>query len=206
MLLAAAAMAAVATFASAADLVVHIQTAADAPVENAIVYAVPASPPPRATGLRYEIDQVNRQFVPRVNVVQTGTEVRFPNSDNIRHSVYSFSPSKVFTLKLYAGRSADPVVFDKAGLVVLGCNIHDLMVSWLLVVDTPYFARTDFSGAATLARLPPGEYTLRIWHEPMTEDQQVAETVHVDAGAQPIPHAVHINVPTNPPAPPARSP
>ena len=84
-----------------------------------------------------KIDQVNKEFVPLVSVVQTNTEITFPNSDNIRHSVYSFSPAKVFSLKLYAGKSAAPVIFDKAGLVVLGCNIHDLMVSWLLVVDTP---------------------------------------------------------------------
>jgi plastocyanin len=190
-LLLAVATAFLASVAGAADLIVHVQSAANAPVENAVVYAVPASPAPPAVGLKYSIDQVNREFVPRINVVQTGTAVRFPNSDNIRHSVYSFSPAKVFTLKLYAGKSADAMVFDKAGLVVLGCNIHDLMVSWLLVVDTPYFAHTDHSGVATLTRVPPGNYTLRTWHEPMTEDQQVAEPLHVDAGAESIPHTVH---------------
>jgi plastocyanin len=186
------ATACVAARACAADLVVHVQTAANAPVEDAVVYAVPASPLPPPTGLKYSIDQVNREFVPRINVVQTGTAVRFPNSDNIRHSVYSFSPAKVFTMKLYAGKSADPVVFDKPGLVVLGCNIHDLMVSWLLVVDTPYFARTNHAGAATLLGVPPGDYTLRTWHEPMTEDQQVAEPLRVDAGAESVPHTVHL--------------
>jgi plastocyanin len=180
-----------ASYACTADLVVHVQSAVDAPVEDAVVYAVPASPAPPAVGLKYSIDQVNREFVPRVNVVQTGTAVRFPNSDNIRHSVYSFSPAKIFTLKLYAGKSADAMVFDKAGLVVLGCNIHDLMVSWLLVVDTPYFARTDHRGVATLARVPPGNYTLRTWHEPMTEDQQVAEPLRVEAGTESISHTVH---------------
>jgi plastocyanin len=177
----------------AADLIVHVQTAANAPLQDAVVYAVPASPPPAGVALQYSIDQVNREFVPRINVVQTGTAVRFPNSDNIRHSVYSFSPSKVFTMKLYAGKAADGVVFEKAGLVVLGCNIHDLMVSWLLVVDTPYFARTDRTGVATLARVPPGDYSLRTWHEPMTEDQQVAESVRVDAGSESVPHTVHIS-------------
>jgi plastocyanin len=181
---------ALATPAAAADLLVHVQSGSNEPVEDAIVYAVPASPVAPAAGLRYSIDQVNRQFVPRINVVQTGTAVRFPNSDNIRHSVYSFSPAKVFTLKLYAGKSATPVIFDRAGLVVLGCNIHDRMVSWLLVVDTPYFARTDRSGAATLAAVPPGDYTLRTWHEPMMQDQQVATPVHVDAGAATITRSV----------------
>ena len=190
-LLLAVATAFFAPFTCAADLIVHVESAANTPVENAVVYAVPSSPTPAAVGLKYSIDQVNREFVPRINVVQTGTAVRFPNSDNIRHSVYSFSPAKVFTLKLYAGKSADAMVFDKAGLVVLGCNIHDRMVSWLLVVDTPYFARTDHGGVATLARVPPGSYTLHTWHEPMTEDQQVAEPLRVDAAAESIPHTVH---------------
>jgi plastocyanin len=195
-----------APLATAADLLVHVENAARAPVENAIVYAVPASPPPSASGLKYSIDQVNRQFVPQVNVVQTGTAVQFPNSDNIRHSVYSFSPAKVFTLKLYAGKSTVPVVFDKAGLVVLGCNIHDLMVSWLLVVDTPYFAHTDHGGAATLARLPPGDYSLRTWHSPMTEDQQIGEPLHVDSGTGSISHTVHLNIALEPPAMPIKPP
>jgi plastocyanin len=178
--------------ASAAEVAVHVQSAGNAPLENAVVYAVPASAPAATTGLRYSIDQVNREFVPRINVVQTGTAVRFPNSDNIRHSVYSFSPAKIFTLKLYAGQSAEAVVFDKAGLVVLGCNIHDKMVSWLLVVDTPYFAVTDRMGAAVLGKLPPGEYSLHTWHEPMSEEQQIVEPLHVDAAGPTITRTVHI--------------
>jgi plastocyanin len=194
-LLMSVATALVASLAAAADLVVHVQTSASVPVEDAIVYAVAARPTPPAADLKYSVDQVNRQFVPRINVVQTGTAVRFPNSDNIRHSVYSFSQAKVFTLKLYAGKSTDAVVFDKAGLVVLGCNIHDQMVSWLLVVDTPYFAHTDHGGAATLSRLPAGDYTLRTWHEPMTEDEQVAEPLHVDAESGTLAHTVHLRTP-----------
>lgn len=190
--------------ACATDLLVHVETTAGAPVENAIVYAVPAAPVPRVSGLKYTIDQVDRQFVPQVNVIQTGTEVRFPNSDNIRHSVYSFSAAKVFTLKLYAGKAADPIVFDKAGLVVLGCNIHDLMVSWLLVVDTPYFAHTDHGGGATLARLTPGDYTLRTWHLPMTDDQQIAEAIHVDAATASISHTTRISMPLDSTATPTR--
>jgi hypothetical protein len=86
--------------------------------------------------------------------------VFFPNSDNIRHSIYSFSPAKTFATKLYSGREAAPVLFDRSGLVVLGCNIHDKMVAWVLIVDTPYFARSGADGVATLRELPPGEYRL----------------------------------------------
>jgi plastocyanin len=126
--------------AAANDLQVKVQNVAGAPASNAIVYATPKNPVAQATG-NATIDQIDRQFVPRVTVLQTGTAVAFPNSDNIRHSVYSFSPPKIFTLKLYAGKPASPVVFDKPGIVVLGCNIHDNMLAWVLVVDTPYFAR-----------------------------------------------------------------
>jgi plastocyanin len=184
----------------AADLSVSVQSAAGAPIEDAIVYAVPSVPAHAAPGARYVIDQIDRKFVPSVSVVQSGTAVSFPNSDNIRHSVYSFSPAKVFALKLYAGKLTDPILFDKAGLVVLGCNIHDIMVAWLMVVDTPYFARTDHGGHAMLSRLPPGDYSLHAWHAPLREDQQTDEPLHVDAGSPGIAHTVHLSVPADPAA------
>jgi plastocyanin len=165
--------------AAAADLRVTVQSAAGTPAPNAIVYATPRNPVTVTNG-RATIDQIDRQFVPRVSVIQTGTAVAFPNSDNIRHSVYSFSPPKVFTLKLYAGKPANPVVFDKPGIVVLGCNIHDNMLAWVLVVDTAFFARTDASGIATLKNLPAGDYTLRAWREPMPVEP-TGEPIHVDA-------------------------
>jgi hypothetical protein len=93
-----------------------------------------------------------------------GSAVSFPNKDTVRHHVYSFSPAKVFDLKLYAGTPTTQVVFGAPGVVVLGCNIHDKMAAWLLVVDTPYYAKTDTSGSATLTAVPGGNYTLRVWH------------------------------------------
>jgi hypothetical protein len=110
------------------------------------------------------LDQVNKRFVPRVTVVRTGTTVTFPNSDRIRHQVYSFSHAKTFSLKLYAGSPSTPVIFDHPGLVVLGCNIHDFMVAFVGVVDSPYFAKTPDNGLVTLD-LPSGRYRLRAWHE-----------------------------------------
>ena len=128
-------------------------------VADAVVYAEPLSgAAPPAANLRATIDQVNKEFVPRVSVVRAGTQVSFPNSDNIRHSIYSFSPAKTFTTKLYSGREAAPVLFDHSGLVVLGCNIHDKMVAWVLIVDSPWFAKSGADGIATLRELPPGEY------------------------------------------------
>lgn len=111
-----------------------------------------------------EMAQTNKQFDPRVLVVPLGTVVFFPNRDTVRHHVYSFSPTKTFELKLYAGTAANPVVFDKIGIAVLGCNIHDNMTAWVVVVDTPYYGRSPKSGLAVLANVPAGSYRLRVWH------------------------------------------
>ena len=93
-----------------------------------------------------------------------GTAVHFPTSDTVRHHVYSFSPTKNFELKLYAGTDANPVVFDRTGIAVLGCNIHDNMAAWVVVVETPYYGRTNATGKVSLANVPAGSYRLRVWH------------------------------------------
>lgn len=112
-----------------------------------------------------EMVQEGRQFVPSVLVVPTGTAVMFPNRDKVRHHVYSFSPAKKFELKLYAGTPSNPVLFDQQGVVTLGCNIHDRMVGWVVVVDTPFFGRSaGGSGRLQIENVPPGRYTLRTWH------------------------------------------
>lgn len=116
-----------------------------------------------APGTGAQIAQRERQFQPQISVVQTGTSVWFPNFDTVRHHVYSFSPIQRFELRLYAGTPSAPVVFDKPGIAALGCNIHDRMQAWVVVVDTPYFARSDAAGIATL-ELPPGEHRVRAWH------------------------------------------
>jgi plastocyanin len=118
---------------------------------------------PAATRDSAVIDQINKKFVPRVSVVRTGTAITFPNSDRIRHQVYSFSQAKTFSLKLYAGSPKTAVTFDQPGLVVLGCNIHDNMIAFVGVVDSPYFAKTSDTGIASL-NLPAGRYRLRAWH------------------------------------------
>jgi plastocyanin len=111
-----------------------------------------------------EVAQADRRFVPRVTVVTAGTELRFPNRDKVRHHVYSFSPVKNFELKLYAGLPANPVLFDKPGIAVLGCNIHDTMVAWVVVVETPHYGQADAKGTVQLDNVPPGSYRLRSWH------------------------------------------
>jgi plastocyanin len=109
------------------------------------------------------MDQVQKQFAPVVLAVHTSTKVTFPNSDNIRHHVYSFSPAKRFELRLYEGTPSEPITFDKPGVVVLGCNIHDWMVGYIYVTDDPWFATSDASGVAKL-QLPAGKYNVTLWH------------------------------------------
>ena len=121
-----------------------------------------------ATAQMAQIAQKDRQFQPQLLVIQTGTAVRFPNFDTVRHHVYSFSPAQRFELKLYAATPVAPLVFDKPGVALLGCNIHDRMQAAIVVVDTPHFAVTDASGAAHL-ELPAGEHRLMVWHAPMAD-------------------------------------
>jgi hypothetical protein len=130
------------------------------------------------------VDQVDKQFVPYVKPIFVGSKVRFPNSDNIRHQVYSFSPAKKFELPLYGGTDAPPVVFDKPGVVVLGCNIHDWMVGYIYVSETPFFAKTAAAGTASIDDMPPGDYTVRLWHPSMEHaEESTARRVTLNADA-----------------------
>jgi plastocyanin len=163
-------LAAFACPASAAEASVTVLSASGRAVAGAYVFAEPEGQAPRPpTQPRAVMDQRNLMFVPEVLVVRTGTLVDFPNSDQVRHMVYSFSGAKVFRLPLYAGRTQPPVLFDKPGLVTLGCNIHDNMIGFIYVTDSPWHGRTDAGGRLVLRELPPGNYSLRIWHPLLDE-------------------------------------
>jgi plastocyanin len=162
----------------AATIEVRVQGGRGSAVRDAVVYAVPEGrtlPLARRTAV---MDQKNRMFIPHVLAVQTGTSVRFPNSDDIRHHVYSFSPAKPFQLPLYKGTPANPEVFDRAGVVTLGCNIHDQMAAFIVIVDTPYFEKTAANGRAALREVAPGRYTLRVWYPDM-RDEPKPQSIHV---------------------------
>ena len=111
-----------------------------------------------------EIAQASRQFSAQVTLVTVGTAVSFPNRDTVRHHVYSCSPVKKFEIKLYVGTPAAPVVFDSPGIAALGCNIHDNMAAWVVVVDTPHHGLTGADGKLALPAVPAGTYQLRSWH------------------------------------------
>jgi len=129
--------------ASAAELRAAVNDSKGNPLPDAVVVAVPEDDqvPPAKPGATVE-DQVDKEFVPYVQPVRVGTYVNFPNKDNIRHHVYSFSAAKRFELPLYSGTPAAPVLFDKVGVVLLGCNIHDWMIGYIYVTDAPYFGKT----------------------------------------------------------------
>jgi len=159
------ALAMLTSIACAAPVTVQVSDASGQPLADTAVYAEPASGHLAAKAVRTaEIEQRARKFSPLVTVVQTGTEISFPNNDTVRHHVYSFSPAKIFDIKLYSGVPGKPILFDKPGTVVIGCNIHDQMVAYIQVVSTPYFAKTDATGKATLDGLVPGKYNLKAWH------------------------------------------
>jgi len=166
--------------AHAANLTVTVRGTDGRPVANAVVAAhLVDRPTPMPSGGRdFAVQQKDLQFSPFVLVVPANSDVSFPNLDKVRHHVYSFSPAKTFELKLYAGVPREPVVFDKPGVVVLGCNIHDKMVAYVRVVDTPYFAKTDESGAATVDA-PAGKYILKAWHPDMTAGQALEQPLAV---------------------------
>lgn len=158
-------VAAMAGLVQAASVQVDLSDAAGKPLADAVVFLESAEarrlvkPQPGV-----EMAQEKRQFVPVAMVIPVGTEVLFPNRDTVRHHVYSFSPAKKFELKLYTGTPSKPVLFDQAGVVVLGCNIHDQMAGWILVVDTPYYASSTATGKAQIDNVAPGTYKLRAWH------------------------------------------
>tara|TARA_Y100001934_G_scaffold253217_1_gene318017 strand:+ start:270 stop:935 length:666 start_codon:yes stop_codon:yes gene_type:complete len=170
------------------------------PVANAVVSVDSARP---ATPVSAEIYQKDRAFHPHVLVVPVGSSVDFPNRDNTQHHVYSFSPAKTFNIELYADRPAAPIVFDKPGIVELGCNIHDHMQGFVVVTDTADTGRTDASGKVTLSldTLPSegsqGTVTLEIWHprlpdntRPVTREiERDSESAIVTLNLEPEPAA-----------------
>lgn len=148
----------------AAILDVQVSDSAGKPLSDAAVYAEPLSSQPAGRAKPAEIEQKARKFMPLMTVVEAGSEISFPNNDTVRHHVYSFSPTKPFELKLYSGNPGTPVLFDKPGTVVIGCNIHDQMVSYIQVVGTPHFGKSDDAGKVRISDLAPGKYRIKAWH------------------------------------------
>lgn len=150
------------------------------PVVDAVVYALPVGSQtvPAPDDMVVELEQINKEFKPYVTIVQRGAKLSFPNRDSVAHHVYSFSEAKKFELPLYSGVS-DPIVFEKAGVVTLGCNIHDWMKAYIVVVDTPFFVKSDSEGKAKLINLPDGQWNLEVWH-PRLKGEVLKRQVTID--------------------------
>jgi plastocyanin len=144
-----------------------------------------------------EVSQTKRQFNPRVTILTVGTAVNFPNFDTVRHHVFSDSPTKKFDIKLYAGTPAKPVVFDKAGIVDMGCNIHDAMAAWIVVSDTPWYGVSGNDGTVAIDNLPAGNYRLRVWHPAMDYNTEMP-AVPVTLGASDLKLGSRLPVSTSP--------
>lgn len=170
--------------AQASVLEAKVATPSGMPAEDtAVVLEALAGKPLHTRQATPAIEQRDRDFHPYLTVVQAGTAVEFPNRDPFKHHVYSFSPAKVFEIKLYAGKPAQPVVFDKPGEVALGCNVHDWMEAYVLVVNTPYFAKSAATGQALIRDVPPGRYRLTLWHP---RQKAVFIPITVEIGTAPV--------------------
>ena len=151
--------------ASAANVTVQVRDGSGAVVPNAVVtIRLTGRATPAARAGNVTVEQRDIQFQPFVTIVGAGSTVAFPNRDKVRHHVYSFSPAKKFELKLYAREDNRAVRFDQAGIVALGCNIHDQMSAYVAVVDTPWAVKTDTNGMARLTDIPGGAMEVTVWH------------------------------------------
>ena len=175
----------------AADLSVLVLSQKSQPVADSYIelYSASLPPPPPQKAI---IDQVNKEFVPLSSAVSVGSIVTFPNSDNIHHQIYSFSKIQSFDLPLYESSHTQEITFTKGGIVQMGCNIHDWMLSFLYVYESPFFAQSNAQGLVTFTDVPPGEYELRIWSPllknnqkiitqniTITDNQQITQTIKV---------------------------
>ena len=149
----------------AAALSVRVFDSSGRPVRDAVVTLYPSAGAhaPRASG-RYVVSQQNLQFRPFLSIVPVGADVSFPNLDNTKHHVYSFSAAKRFELKLFARDQSRTVHFDKPGVVALGCNIHDQMSAFIVVTDSAWTARTNAQGVAAFDDAPASSGRVTVWH------------------------------------------
>jgi hypothetical protein len=172
----------------AGDLVMTVRDGAGRPVPNVVVMVRPAGGVP-AGPIRfpwpYTVAQQNIQFDPFVLIVPVGATVGFPNRDKVRHHVYSFSAGNKFELKLFGKDETRSVVFKAVGVAAIGCNIHDAMVGFIRVVDTPWAVKTGADGVATLRGVPAGAATVTVWHPYLRapKNEVVRKSVFTATGA-----------------------
>lgn len=182
--------------AQAIELQIEVRQADGTPLRGAVLFLVSGPDPlPPPTPVLAQMDQRDRTFDPHLLVVPAGSKVAFPNSDRISHHVYSFSETRSFELPLYKGDQHPPLRFEQSGLVVLGCNIHDWMLGYILVVPSDFHARSDAKGQAHLSQVPPGNYQLHWWH-PRLRDKTSQQPVIL---SQDLAVSLRLEKPLSPP-------
>jgi len=190
-----------AAVAAGAAVTVTVTQGGDKPLAGTVLMLHPLGAPqhPQAP-VRATMDQVNRMFVPDVLVIPVGSTVSFPNTDKVRHQVYSFSPAHRFQLPLYSGKPYPPQHFDRAGLVTLGCNIHDWMLAYIVVTDAEFFGSTDGSGKWSIKDVPSGRYRMEWWH-PRLREFPASDSREIEvSGTEPVEVRVAIDGGLRPPA------
>ena len=163
---------ALATSSRAAELKVQVNDDHGHPVADAVVTLLPQNQPqnlatvprPASASSTKIIDQKDEMFIPYIEIFHPGDKVLFRNSDQTRHHVYSFSPVKSFEFVLAPGESSKPLELDQSGVVAVGCNIHDMMITYLYISDAPWIARSGADGRVTLRDVPAGAWNVRVWH------------------------------------------
>ncbi len=162
-----------------AQVSIQVRDQTDSPLADVTLVLTPLFEFEAQEPIDTAVDQINEAFAPRVNVVQAGAAISFPNQDQVRHHVYSFSATKQFDIPLYSGTPSEPIHFDQPGLVVLGCNIHDQMRGYILVTDSPFFGVSDDNGNLEVRLGQPGNYLLSLWHP---EQEEQLETIEIEIG------------------------
>jgi plastocyanin len=165
------AFASASTQAAGASVRIDIKDPKGAPVADAVGSLVPLDQAPvlAPPSEPVVVAQDGEEFQPFVTAITVGTRVSFPNRDKIAHHVFSQSKAKSFEIPRYRGEPKDTFLFDQPGVVSLGCNLHDWMLAYIVVVATPYFARSGADGQVPLAAVPPGRYRLEVWHPRIRE-------------------------------------
>lgn len=176
----------------AADLLVYLKTNKGVGIADAVATFHPKGDALQAGSVtqngrpKQAINQKNQQFQPFMTVVPKGSKVDFINEDSVLHHVFSFSAAKKFSLKLFGTQETHSVDFDQPGIVVVGCNIHDDMIAYLKIVETPFAGKTDAQGALVLTNLPDGPGELRIWH-PLMKAKRNELRVNIENAATAAP-------------------
>lgn len=181
--------------ATAATVTVTVSDNAGSQLSDTVVYLQSANAVPVKPSNDLQIQQKGKEFSPFVSVAPVNSSLTFPNRDGIGHHVYSFSPAKTFELPLSEQELTTSILFDTPGIVTVGCNIHDWMVGYIYIVNTPYYAVTDQQGKLSINNVPAGSYTLHLWHpgiksgkdleQPMTINDQQDQQLNLKIDIKP---------------------